>query len=383
MIVKPQRVAFLINGLKVGGAEVQLTRLAIELQRRGVVVTIIALRQQTGLDAQLRQRGLEPIIVGSRGLGQITSLARVLDAVSPDVLITFLFRANIAGRLAGRLRGVPVISSIRNQRFGGATRVGQRMADLLERITNPLAAWVVVNSSLAADDLIARNVVSRYRLRVIPNALAESKPDPASQPRSREEARESLGFDASDFVWLQLGRLEPQKNHAESLNAFAVLYASQPSARLLVVGEGSLRASLESKAASLGPAASAVRFLGQRSDVADVLIASDGMLLASLWEGLPNVVMEAMVSGLPVVATPVGGVPELIKHGETGWLADSPMAEDLVTMMDYVMHASDEQRRSVAQAGRAHVLDHFNIYRVTDAWQDLISMALGERGVNK
>lgn len=364
-------VAFLINSLALGGAEGQLTKLALALKAGGWTVEVITLRRQDGYGPALEDAGI-CVNVLPQGPGMFPALLRLLRRHRPHVLVTFLLRANVLGRLAGRLSGVAVVSSIRNQRFGGASRLGSFVGSWLERLTNPLAAAVVVNSAEAAQDLLRRGVLRPSTTHVVPNVLITPPVVAEQRAAARTMIRSALGFDEHDFVWLAAGRLEPQKNHASLLEAFASLLRRGFHDRLLIVGDGSLREALAAKQAKLGLENSAVRFLGFRRDVAQLMTAADRLVLASRWEGLPNVVIEAMANRLPVVATRVGGVPELIEDGVTGYLAASPEPEEIEAAMVRAREAEPVTLEVIADAALSRVSSLANVEYVADMWRELI-----------
>lgn len=375
-----RKVAFLTNDLKVGGAETQLVRLAVELKRRGWDVSVLTLRDEGTLGSELAANSLPHEALSPRGTragaATLMALTRALRRLRPDCLVTFLLQSNVLGRLAGAWAGVPVVSSIRNVRFGVGGRRGAQVADLLERLTNPLAKAVVVNSQLSADALLGRGVVRAATVRVVPNALGEARSLAGAE---RAALRAALTLAPEDFVWLAVGRLEPQKNHGSLLAAFAALRLRRPEARLLVAGDGSLTEELSAlvRQMSLGEA---VVFLGHHPDVPRLLGVADALVLASKWEGLPNAVMEAMAAGIPCVGTPVGGVPELIEDGVTGWLAASPDARDLDAAMERLMAAPSDLRASMAHAAREAVQSRFGLQEIADRWQRVIEGATVSRG---
>ena len=131
--------------------------------------------------------------------------------------------------------------------------------------------------------------------------------------------RAELAVADDEFLWLAVGRLVPQKDVPNLLDAFAKHHAAHPRSRLAIVGDGALRDEMVAHAASLG-VGEAVAFLGIRRDVPQLMAAADVFVMSSAWEGLPNVVMEAMAAGLPVVSTNVGGVAELVEDPGTGAL---------------------------------------------------------------
>jgi len=369
-------VTFLITALGVGGAETQLARLAIAMAREGRRVRVIALRERPGLAETLRTAGV-PVHTLTRsgrrpGAGTWRALLSELRREPDGCIVTFLLQANVLGRLAGARCRLPVVSSIRNTYFGGDGRWGRRVGDLLERLTVPLARAVVINARSTADALVARGIVPATKVRVVGNALPPPPPPLSDAARARERTR--LGIADGDFVWMTAGRLQPQKNHAVLLEAFADIHHEAPASVLWVAGEGPLGPSLMQRATSLGMG-SAVRFLGLRQDLPLLLPLADAFVLASRWEGLPNVVMEALAAGLPTVSTSVGGVDELIEDDVSGWLAASPEQADLAAAMRRLATADRSHRTSVATTGRVRVLERFGLEAALAGWEAVIAEA--------
>src|SRR5262249_19777077 len=151
-------------------------------------------------------------------------------------------------------------------------------------------------------------------IEVIHNAIPLQEYDRQFDPRGK---RASMGLSDSDQVIGTVGRLHPQKGHQVLLEALSFVVTRLPNVRLLIVGDGPLRASLESSVSRAG-LASEVRFLGERRDVPEILAACDLFAGASNWEPFGICFLEAMAAGKPVVGSAVDGVPEVIEHGRTG-----------------------------------------------------------------
>ena len=368
----PRRVALVTNGLTRAGAERQLLHLATALRRRGDEVGLISIMateafadEVAALDipvAHLRVRA--PL----RGLSAIRAGTRVLRAWQPDALISFVYQANVLGRLAGRLASVPVvISSVRNERFGGRGR------ELVMRATDRLSTVTTTNSHAAGERLVDRRIVPSDRLVVIPNGIDLEPFRRAGAERSA--LRSQLGIPDDQFVWLAAGRLEPQKDYPTLLAALAQCSTSPREHCLLIAGQGQLRSELERAAAELG-LSRRVRFLGLREDVPQLVAACDAMVLASRFEGLPNVVMEAMAGARPVVATRVGGTPELVEHGVSGLLVDPGDPGALARAMCQVMAEPEASRLAMGSVGRAVIAEHYSLAALNDQWLGLLDGCL-------
>jgi glycosyltransferase involved in cell wall biosynthesis len=228
-----------------------------------------------------------------------------MAAFRPTVVHTHLYALQYAFPLLA-LRRCRAVHTLHN--------VAEREAHRPGRLVQQLAFRTRVEP-VAIGEAVAESVRRVYRLsprHVIPNGIPVAEFAP--QPGAREEVRRALGISPDAPALLAVGRLEAQKDHRTLLDAFASPRLRAAGARLLLAGDGPLRAPLERQARALG-IAERVLFLGVRRDVARLLAAADAFVLASAYEGNPLTVMEAMAAGKPVIATAVGCVPELVVEG--------------------------------------------------------------------
>ncbi len=372
MTIKRRGIVLLVTGLMYGGAETQLVRLAVELRARGWTVHVVSMRPPRAFVPELRAAGvgvtsleMTPGVPDPRALYKLVTL---LQTLRPALLCSFLFHANLLGRSAGRLAGVPVVvSSVRNESFGGAWR------DRAMRLTDALADVTTTNSERVARQLVARGVVSARRLRVIPNGVLLPTPG-----ESREAVRRALSVGPDVFLWLAAGRLQPQKDYPTLLAAFGEL--SGLPVKLVIAGEGAERGALEARAQRLG-LEKRVTFLGFREDVPDLLKAADALVLSSSWEGLPNVMMEALAAAKPVVATEVGGAAELLGGGRGGFLVPPRNPSALADAVKRLVRLPESARKRMGEAGRAHIEATYALGRVVDLWEELYTELLARKGI--
>ncbi|HEX3394628.1 MAG TPA: glycosyltransferase [Acidimicrobiales bacterium] len=370
------RVVLVSNGLTHAGAETQMMRLARTLRRRGDDVGLLSiLPNEAFLDdlATLAIPAVEcKLWPRLRAVSAMSDGIRVLRAWRPDAVVSFLFQADMLARVAGRLTGVPVIiSSIRNERVPGLGR------ERLIRLTDRLCTLTTTNSELAAEGLVHRGVVPRERLVVVPNGVDPSAFTPPS-PARRAQIREALGVGGDQFLWLAAGRLEAQKDYPTLLRALAAIAGAGGDPVLRIAGQGPLRTEIEALAARLG-VASRAQLLGLRTDVADLLAAADAVVLSSAFEGLPNIVLEAMAAGRPVVASRVGGVGELVVEGVTGTTVSPGQPEELGRAMSEMMALPEETRRSMGSTARSLVASRFSVDAVTAQWAALLDREVARR----
>jgi glycosyltransferase involved in cell wall biosynthesis len=368
-------VTLLITGLGKGGAENQLVALAKHLRSCGWDTEVISLLPPTQFVDHLADAGVQVWSAGLskslRDLPALLMLLRHLRHRRPQVLCTFMFHANVIGRILGRIAGVPVvISSIRNERFGSAWR------EWLEAATRRLADAIVVNSANVLESLARRNIVRREECCVIPNAVNLDRFNVADTA-VRAKKRREFGID-KEFLWLAVGRLEFQKDYASLLCALARLSEKYSTVRLMVAGDGPLREQLQTMAREW-ESHSIVTWLGLRDDVPDLMGAADGFVLASAWEGSPNAVLEALATETAVVATDVGGTRELVGEGQCGFLVPPGDADALAVAMEKLMTLSVDERRDMGRRGRERMRECHDAVSVLETWRRLFLDALTKK----
>lgn len=360
------RIMFLITGLSKGGAETQLVRLAGELRRRNWEVSIASMDGSCFFRDELATHDVAffPLDFDrSRLLNFLPALRhtrKLLREWNPDLLVTFMYHANLLGSLLTAIDGIPTVSSVRNEKFGGVFR--ETLAWLSSRVN----VRTTINSSNAATRLVDRGVLPAGKTTVIPNAITVGPP------------RTSNTATADDILeWIAVGRLYPQKDYPNLLHAFSIVVSQQPNHRLSIAGSGPLQSEIENVVLNLN-LSSHVTLLGQRNDVADLLRKSDALVLSSAWEGMPNVVMEAMANGVPVVATNVGGVSELVTDGITGFLCPPHNPEALATAMLALAGQAPAVKHDFGETGRQLIAKKFSVEAVSDLWESLISETIRE-----
>jgi glycosyltransferase involved in cell wall biosynthesis len=358
-------IAYLITSLGTGGAQNQLVNLAERLKERGWSVEIITMLDTENV-YQPEASGIPVTSLhmkrGRSTVGAVWRLAAALRRSRPAVVHSYLVHANLLARVTRLFYRVPVqISSARNIIEGG------RIREIAYRLTDPLCDITTQNSRQGAERYIAVKAVPAKKMRVIFNGIDADRfrPDPAR----RSGARDMLGL-GEEFTWLSVGRLEPGKDYPTLVQAFAQVVSQQPCCRLLIAGDGRLRAELESLARAQEPGGR-VRLLGFRDDIPDLMQGADAFVMSSTWEGIPNVVLEAAASGLPVVATDVGGNPDIILDGESGYLVPPRDGAALAGRMTAVMALSESERRKMGERGRAHIEAHYCYGPIVDQWEAL------------
>ncbi len=361
---------FVISGLERGGAERQLVIVANGLAARGWRVTVLSYLpfSETSLRTEVEESRVRLLSLDATGgVGKLVGLARAVAVVRrerPDVLIGFMFHGMMTARMAGRLCGVPaVVSAVRSETHS-------RMRERVLGATGWLTDAVTVMSESLVSRLAERGVADRTRLVVIPNAVDFGR---FAAGGCRGETRQALGIGEGEYMWLAAGRLSPEKDYAGLLRAFGEL--GERRTRLYIAGDGPLRGELARLVDELG-LSGRVRLLGLRDDMAVLYGACDALVLSSAWEGMPNVVLEAMASGRPVVATAVGAVPEMVADGETGYVVPAGDPAALAGAMGRMMRLAPDERRAMGEVGRRVVRERHSVESVVDGWEELFGRLL-------
>lgn len=357
----PIRVAFCITDLDVGGAERMFVELVTRLDRRRWEPRVFCLSGPGALVERLQSSGIPVTCFGAknvRNLGVIWRLAAELKKFRPTLIQSFLFHANLVGRIAAWWSRVPLVVC--------GIRVAERRSRVplwLDRLTQGFVAHNVCVSRAVADFSIQSSGLKAVKVSVIPNGV-----DGERFATAMAADRASLGLTAAPLM-LFVGRLDPQKAPFVLLEAFERLIARHTDWQLLFVGEGPLRPSMTDWVAE-HRLNSSIHFAGWRPDVPELLKTADVLVLPSLWEGMPNIVLESMASGLPVVVSRVEGTEELIRDGETGLLATPGSVEEVERQVQKVL-IDREFSTSLAEAAQQAVFKGFTLEAMIHSYEQL------------
>ncbi len=363
-------VMLMTTSLGRGGAETQAALLAVALRQRGWTVHVVSLVEPGELQAELAAAGVEVHSLGMEpgrpDLRGAARLAAILRRVRPTVLHSHLFHANLMGRLARLAFPVPrVISTLHSMAESSRHSADVRWRDRLYRMTDSMADCTVAVCQAVAGRHAASGAVPRSKLRVVPNGVDTGRFRP--DERRRALTRGEMGV-SDEFVWLAVGRLMWKKDYPTMLRAAAL----QKGLALWIAGTGPLEDELRALARELGVNA---RFLGAREDMPELMNAADALVLSSVVEGLPMVLLEATASGLPSVATAAGGSGEVLVGAQAEFLAPCGDVKALASSMARLAALPKGVRLDMGQAARAEVMERFDLRVVVSQWERLYSEA--------
>lgn len=387
IVTKPLSVVLVIDDLEYGGAQRQVLELANNMDRDRFDVHVCTLSDYVPLGKQLRdsEHRLHTIVKKNRvDITVVPRLAHLLKSLNADIVHSYLFSADIASRLAGRLASTKVV--IGSER--GAHYLVKKRCVLAYRLTRACVDLIIANSRTGAqfnrrtfghassDYYVVYNGVDTERFR----------------PRDKVSVRKELGIPVETRIVGVVAALKPEKNHSMIFRAFRIVLESFPDSQLLVVGDqlygnvdlrgklhdtGEYRARMLTLMNGLGIHHRCV-LLGNRKNIERIYPACDVTVLPSFHEGMPNVLLESMACGVPVVATDVSDNQYMVREGETGFLVQVGDVEEMATRMKKLL-GDETMRRNMGQKARQWVQDMFSLEQLARNTEAVYVEALNKK----
>jgi glycosyltransferase involved in cell wall biosynthesis len=342
-------VCFVAGTLGQGGAERQLFYILNALKRSGASIRLLCLTQGEFWEERVRELGIAITWVGQNEsrLARLRRIISVLRKSRPDIIQSQHFYTNLYAVAAARALGIREIGAIRSDGINEIRSNGR----ILGYLSLHAPRFIAANSKAAIRNALAMGVPDR-RLRLLSNVVDTDRFKPAVlQKKDR-------------IRLISAGRLIPQKRIDRFIDLVAhARNESRADVEGVIVGEGPHKERLIERAAGLGLLNDAVKFVGSVEDMPPVYQQASIFVLTSECEGSPNVVLEAMASGLPVIATKVGGVSDIVRHGDTGFLAeagdDTSMAESLMRLVK-----DEDLRVKMGCRARDYVEANHSLYKL-------------------
>ncbi len=378
------RILHVIPSLRRGGAEQQLASLVSNTSPDQFQHVVCHLSQPDTLAGAIERAG--GLVVGLnldghrpwlRAAQRVGDLAR---SIAPDIVQTWLYDASLSARLSrAQARGIPQITSlqspdyepetIRGGRWPRWKMTGLRWLDVMSaRWTAPT---FVACSEFVAQSARRRLGVPEPRMLVIYNSI---DPDTLRcETGEPERVRAEVGISHDSILFLNVGRLDPQKGQSELVRAFRAVAAAAPQTHLAILGDGALTAELRAQARALG-IEDRVRVLEHRTDVGAWLEAADVFVFPSRFEGLPLALVEAMFKGLPCIASDIGPHREVIRSEETGTLVPAGDVNALAQAM--LGLCNDAERRRALGTRAREAAERFHIRAIVPQWERLYRQLL-------
>jgi glycosyltransferase involved in cell wall biosynthesis len=375
-LARRPRVLHLINSFEIGGTERQAVELIKRLNPEQYDVRLAALRNLGPFYSEIEDRFPnvpEFPLTSFYNLNAARQLARLRALMAReriDILHAHDFYAGVIGAAAARLAGVRVIACQRHLKLSD-----RAVHEWGTRLIHRLAHRILVNSEAIRAHILSRDGSPARKIVVIKNGISPLARSSESMSLHDSLCRELNVMNDSKLIGM-VARLQPVKGHKFFIEAAANIINKEPKAQFVLAGGGPLKGDIEDQAVRLG-IKDRLHLLGDRTDVARLVASLDLLVLASLHEGLPNAVMEAMAAGVPVVATAVGGTKELITDGETGYLVPPADADSLAERITYAM-ANEADRMRVAARGCQFINAEFGMGRMVESVERLYDELMRE-----
>lgn len=364
------RIEYVIDHLKVGGAQRHLVELLSRIDRQRFAPQVCVAKSGgaltaaiEGLHIPVRTFGVASSLGEARTLVGLMHMAKRLRAEHVEIVHGYLYLGNILGVLAGALARTPIRIAAKRS----LDRYRRRTQLHATRVANHFAHHILCNAEAVRRFVLEEEHPDPRKLRVIPNGIQVLAP-----PTTRAQLPT---VPAGARVIGTIGRLDWKKAHTDLLDAVRLVRAAHDNVELVLIGDGPLRGDLEKHADHLG-IREHVHFLGERQDARALLSAFDVFTLSSVIEGMPNVLLEALAAERAVVSTSVGGAPEIITHNETGLLVPAAAPTALAAAIGHLLSAPSERER-LGRTGRAMVAAQFDtdtmVGRFTTLYDDLVA----------
>jgi len=366
------RVVHIVPTLDPSGAEKQLALLAANTPKDRFDVRVIALTRGGPYERDLADAGVPVHVIGKKVKGDpfaLWRLVRLLRELQPTIVQTWLFAGNSYGRFAARMAKTPIV--VASERC-----VDSWKSNLQLRIDRWLMRWtdaVSVNAE-AVKEFYAKQGIPPEKLHVIPNAVTS-----VDAVVDRASLRREIGVGESSFVLGFVGRLWPQKRVEDLIWGADILRIAEWPVEVVIVGEGPRRSALEWFVVKMKKTGD-VHFLGKRADARRLMAGFDALVLPSVFEGMPNVVLEAMATGTPVVASRIPGTIEVVSHNETGLLFEAQRPSEMARQVQRLLEEPGLGQR-LADTAKHVVAEKFTVEAMTAGYVALYERLLEERKV--
>jgi glycosyltransferase involved in cell wall biosynthesis len=354
------RVALIVDSLKLGGAQRLVSAFATNAVTYGLSPIIITLREDSApfIQKPIHEAGIKVIHLGAPSLFNVWRFRKLIDVLKREkveLVQTHLVYANILGSLAAYKAGIPAIATLHSVSVRGGLK--SKILKVIENFVLRKYATRILAVGQMVADLNEKNYIHR-KVDVIPNGIPKPKFPPV---QDRDRLRKEMTGDGLGSIVITVGRFTSAKGYEDMIQAFHLLRQRAPQPKLVMVGTGSMVNNIKNQIEDLDLDQS-VFLAGEREDVPQLLASSDVFASSSHREGLPLAVLEAMMAGLPVVATSVGDIPNVVTE-ETGVVVPPHNPEMLADALEDLLK-NPKKREAMGQAAYRRAMDEYSV----EAW---------------
>lgn len=355
--MQKKKILHLISGLEIGGTETQLLRVLPELQRYHEN-HVCCVRGHGPIGKQLEKNGVPVQYLEFKNifdLGVIYRFYKVVRKIQPDILVTYLIHADLYGRVFGRLFNIKKIVSSKR-----GSLLQWEWLSFFDKLTKSLVTHYLVQTEAARSEWMGKlNLFDKKRFTIIPNGINAKQ---FNIKIDKDLKKQEISIPTNSFVISCISRLRIGKGHEYLLEAFESVYRTNKGSTLLIVGDGERELPLKEQIQSYS-SKNAIKFLGNRSDIPEILAITDIFILPTEKEGMSNAIIEAMTSGVPVITTDIEENRCLIKNGLTGILFQRNSAPSLEQKLK-LLQSNQRIRKQLSARAREEALRNFDITEI-------------------
>ncbi len=367
------KICYIIGQLIKGGAEGQIYQLVKGIDKEKFCPIVISLSQSGYWANEIRKLNIQVVELQRRKHKEFTrlfKLIKLLKTIKPDIVHTQMFIANSYGRVAAIFARVPII-------IGHELSLPLRGKDkniysvYIDKLLSLFSHGIICNSTMASNILIRKYYYNAKKVFTVHNGIVISDFLKGISPNShKKSAQKMIGI---------VARLAPVKNHLFFLDMAKIILdtVQKKDIKFLIVGDGPLRRDLEEYSKTLG-IKNYVIFTGERNDIPELMQEMDIFVMTSIYEGIPNTIMEAMMAGLPVVSTDVGAISEIVDNGETGFVCPSHDINIFAKKVISLINDENESRR-MGENGKKKILCEYGMEKMVKKIEDIYFSILDQK----
>lgn len=352
--MKPKKILLFSLSLKKGGAENQLSKLAIFLQNTTEFdVSVAYFVKGNDFEEVFQKNDITYTYFNVKQVSQFFSLLKYCRNLKPHLIISFMFGANLIARFIKTLSGIPIITSVRNNEISGWYKN-------LYKLTYKIDNATTFNSQYALEKFIKEKLTKKQSSYLVNNAITVKE-------------NEYVTKNNQVFTLISLAHFRPQKDYKTLFQAIKLLKNDNVSVKLFVLGHLYKQEWPFELIKELG-IEEEVEIVGFTLDTESYLNKADTLVLSSLWEGTPNAILEGMAHYLPIIASDIPGSNELVINSKAGVLFETQNADDLKDKIIYIMSLSTEDKKNLGINGNKYIVENYKDSNVYQKWLEIIKL---------
>lgn len=366
---KPVRILYIHHTFRNQSYNSLLWNIANRIDRKKYQIFAACLREGGPYEDKLKSIGVEVTNFDLNTLLDLRIIPRLVRYIKKnkiDIVETAVFPSDVYGRVSARLANVPVIISTMHCVEAHKLETIYRFLSFLDTVTMALTTKIIAVSGAVKNYLIRRHKIRPEKISIIYNGIDVNK---YKSHMNITEFKKQFDLEPGIPIIAFIGRLIKVKGVSYFLDAAASVLRTGKKAQFLVVGDGPLKQSLVKQTQKLG-IDQHVFFIGFRKDIPKILSLIDILVVSSLWEGLPLTILETMSAGKPIIAAKVGGIPEAIKNGETGFLVPPKNPEALTGAINDLL-ADPRKRKEMGEKAKRRALQLFDVERMVKEYSNM------------